>query len=273
MLSIIGFLALGGYIGLCGLVYKHQDRLIYFPDDYIGADPASANLTYEEFSVDVSPEVTVHGWIVTSADENAPWILQFHGNAGNIANRVDHLRLFHELGFNGVLFDYRGYGKSSGEPSEKGLIEDGLAVVKYLEEVRGVDPRFLIYWGESLGGGVASQVALKKPPRALILKSTFTSVPDLAADVYPFLPVRLLAKTRFDTKEAVPTFLFPKLIIHGQADTIIPIQHGQTLYQLCLEPKTFFAASGGHNTSPMELGQEFKDTVKSFVTEAVPTDF
>lgn len=272
VLGALGTLAMGGYAAVCGLVYKYQDKMIYFPVDYIGTDPAEAGLNFEDFSVEVSPGVTITGWIVEK-DPAAPWILQFHGNAGNISNRVDHLRLFNELGFNGVLFDYRGYGKSTGVPTEAGLVEDGLAVVKYLKEERGVDPRFLIYWGESLGGAVASAVAVKEEPRALILKSTFTSVPDMASEVYPFLPVKFLSKTRFDTKELIPKFLFPKLIVHGHADTIVPFHHGQRLYQLALEPKTFVKVDRDHNASPLELGDEFKQTVKTFVTEAVPQDY
>lgn len=271
VLSVLGALAAGGYIAVCGLVYKYQDQMVYFPSDYFITDPTSAALQFEDFSIEVSPEVTITGWIVEK-DPDAPWILQFHGNAGNISNRVDHLKLIDELGCNGVLFDYRGYGKSTGKPSEAGLVEDGVAVVRYLKEQRGVDPRFLIYWGESLGGGVAAAVAMKEEPRGLILQSTFTSVPDLGAEVYPFLPVRLLSKTSFDTAERIPTFLFPKLIVHGHADTVIPFQHGQRLYQLAVEPKTFLRVERGHNDSPLELGDEFKLAVQKFVAEAVPQE-
>jgi fermentation-respiration switch protein FrsA (DUF1100 family) len=272
MLGVLGTLVVGGYAAVCGLVYKHQDSLLYFPEDYMGSDPASAQLDFEEFSIEVAPDVTVTGWIVEK-DPSAPWILQFHGNAGNISNRVPHLKLFSELGFNGVLFDYRGYGKSTGTPSEDGLVEDGLAVVKYLKEEKGVDRKFLIYWGESLGGAVAAAVAVKEEPRALILKSTFTSVPDLASETYPFLPVRYLSKTQFDTKNLVPNFLFPKLVVHGHADRLVPFHHGQRLFQLSLEPKTFLKVDRGHNASPLELGDEFKQTVQKFVTESVPQDY
>lgn len=271
MLTVLGTLCLGGYAALCGAVYKYQDKLLYFPSDYLESDPSSAGLTFEDFEVEVEPGVLIHGWIVEK-DPQAPWILHFHGNAGNISHRIDFLRLYHELGFNGVVFDYRGYGKSTGTPTEAGLVADGLAVVKYLQEQREVDPKTLIYWGESLGGGVAAAVSVKRAPRALILKSTFTSVPDMGADVYPFLPVRFLSTTKFDTKEVIGTFLFPKLVAHGQADTVIPFHHGQRLYQTASEPKVFVQLSGDHNTSPLGLGDEFQQTVKDFVLEAVPQD-
>ena len=102
--GVLGTFVVGGYGALCGLVYKYQDSMIYFPSDYMATDPAAAGLNFEDFSVEVSPGVTVTGWIVEK-DPSAPWILQFHGNAGNISNRVDHLRLFNELGFNGVVFE------------------------------------------------------------------------------------------------------------------------------------------------------------------------
>lgn len=270
VLAILGTICVGGYAALCGLVYGYQDKLLYFPSSYIEADPLSAGLEFEEFEIEVEPGVTVVGWIVESRTSQAPWVVQFHGNAGNISHRIDHLSLFNNLGFNGVVFDYRGYGKSTGVPTEKGLVADGVALVDYLQKERGVDPRRIVYWGESLGGGVAAAVADVRPPRALILKSTFTSVPDRGAEAYPFLPVRLLSKTKFETSRLLPNFLFPKLIIHAEADSVVAFHHGQRLYQLASQPKIFFASRGGHNTSPLELGSDFEETVKRFVTEAMP---
>lgn len=271
VLSLLLILGTGGYGSICYLIYKHQDRMIYFPSNVIEQDPGQAGLAYEEFEVEVEPGVKLSGWIVEN-DLEAPWVLHFHGNAGNISHRVDHLAFLSELGFNGVVFDYRGYGQSSGQPSEEGLVADGLAVVKYLQEKRAVDPRFLVYWGESLGGGVAAAVALKKPPRALVLQSTFTSVTDMAAETYPFLPVRWLARTKLPTVDRIPTFLFPKMIVHSQADFTIPYRHGQKLYQAALEPKKFFQTTGDHNTSVLEQGDEFKAAFQAFVQSAVPQE-
>lgn len=268
----MGTIFFGGYAALCGALYKYQDKLVYFPDDYFAKDPAAEGLVFEDFEVEVEPGATVTGWIVRS-QPGAPWVLHFHGNAGNISARIDHLKLFNELGFNGVVFDYRGYGKSKGKPSEAGLIADGVAVVKYLTDDLMVDPKMLIYFGESLGGGVASAVAEKEKPRALILKSTFTSVPDLGAELYPFFPVRLLSTTEFNTKARVGRFLFPKLVVHGRPDVVVPYEHGQRLYQAASEPKEFLDVYRGHNVSPLGLGQEFKDVVKRFVLKSVPQDY
>lgn len=271
MLLVLGVLGGGGYLAICGLAYKYQDKMVYFPDDYFPQDPSSAGLTYDSFELPVDSDSTVTGWIVES-DPQAPWVLHFHGNGGNISARVDHLKLLHSLGFNAVVFDYRGYGKSKGKPSEAGLVRDGLAVVKYLKEEKHVNKRYLIYFGESLGGGVAAEVAEKEPPQAMILKSTFTSVPDMGKELYPFLPANLLLRTRFDTKDRISRFLFPKLIIHSRSDTIVPFDHGQRLYQLASEPKIFLEVYGGHNTSPLELGEEFKTTLADFVRKAVPQE-
>lgn len=270
VLAVLGTLVVGCYAVLCGVVYKYQDRLIFFPDDYMSGDPEAVGLPFEDFSIEHEDGATVTGWIVEK-DKDAPWILHFHGNAGNISNRLDHLRLFEDLGFNGVVFDYRGYGKSQGTPSESGLVEDGIAVVEHLLDKREVPKKSLIYFGESLGGGVAASVAQTKPPQAMILKSTFTSIPDLGSDIYGFLPVSALSRHRFETKSKIEKFLFPLLVVHSRSDTLIPFQHGQRLYQLAPEPKLFFESYGGHNASPLELGEEFKKTIKDFVTNAVPS--
>lgn len=272
MITILGVLTLGGYAGLCGLAYKYQNKLIFFPHEFFHQDPSAAGLEFEDFELEVDSESTVTGWIVES-ESDAPWVLHFHGNGGNIAGRVDHLKLLHGFGFNAVVFDYRGYGKSKGIPTEEGLVADGLAVVRYLVDEKDVNPRRLVYFGESLGGGVASAVAEVEEPRAMILKSTFTSVPDRGAEAYPFLPVRLLSKTKFDTKERIKNFLFPKLIIHSRPDTVVPYHHGQRLFQLSPEPKQFLEFHRDHNTSPLELGDQFERTVRDFVKESVPSDY
>lgn len=272
LLAIFGTLTVGGYAALCGAVYKYQDRLLYFPDDYFFTDPAASDLEFEDFELEVGPESTVTGWVVRTA-EDAPWVLHFHGNAGNISHRVDHLKLFHTLGFNGVVFDYRGYGRSKGVPSEAGLVADGKAVVEYLENDLGVDRDKLVYFGESLGGGVAAALSETEPPRALILKSTFTSVPDLAAELYPFLPARRLSRTQFATKDRITEFLFPILVIHGRPDRVVPFEHGQRLFQLANPPKEFFPTNRDHNTSPMAFGPDFRETIKKFVQSAMPEEY
>lgn len=264
--SLLG-IAVTGYGALCAVVYVMQDGLTYFPDHQIVLEPSDLGLDFEPFELDLG-QTSVTGWIVRSPEENAPWVVQFHGNGGNISGRVGHLALFQKLGFNGVVFDYRGYGKSRGRPSEPGLFEDALAVRTYLLEEQNVGPDNLVYFGESLGGGVACALAEKHPPAGLILKSTFTSVPDVGAEVYPFLPVRILARNRFASKSRVPTFQFPILVVHGRGDEVVPFHHGQRLFELANEPKQWLEIGGGHNTGPLELGSEFATTVQEFVLKS-----
>lgn len=262
---ILGTLLIGGLVGygaICGLVYTYQDQLTYFPTAEISVTPSSHQLEYEDFDLDLG-ESSVTGWIVRSQRE-APWVIHFHGNGGNISNRIDHLKLLHQAGVNAVVFDYRGYGKSRGTPSEAGLIEDGLAVRSFLVEKYGVKDQQFVYFGESLGGGVACGVAKIKPPERLLLKSTFTSVTDRGAEIYSWLPVRALSRTEFANWKAIPEFHFPLLVIHGKGDEIIPFHHGEKLYELANQPKQWLEIPGSHNTSPLDLGRGFFDTVEAF---------
>lgn len=265
--SLLG-LAVAGYSGLCLLIYLKQDSLTYFPIREIPVDPGELGLDFESFELDLG-DSSVTGWIVR-ADPKAPWILHCHGNGGNIAYRIDYLALFRRLGFNGVVFDYRGYGKSRGQPTESGLTEDALAVREHLVEKEGAKPDKLIYFGESLGGAVACALAEKEPPAGLILKSTFTSYPEMAGVVYPFLPVRLLARARYDSLSKVKDFHFPILVMHSPSDEVIPYHLGQRLFDRASEPKIFKEIGGTHNTSALELGPDFAETVKSFVEQTVP---
>lgn len=260
---VLALLAAGavGYGGLCLLVYTNQDSLIFFPDPHLSADPSRLGLDFEEFELASSQGATVHGWVVR-ADPSAPWLLHCHGNGGNISGRIDDLAVFHQLGLNAVVFDYRGYGKSQGRPSETGITDDAETVRNYL--VNELGAKKLVYFGESLGGGVACALAERHPPAGLILKSTFTSVPDVAAEVYPFLPVRWLARVRFPSRQRVAHFTFPKLILHGDPDEVIPYHHGRDLFEAAAEPKTFVTISPGHNTPPPQLGEDYTRALREF---------
>lgn len=265
-LAIIGIAAVS-YGALCGLVYLKQDSLLYFPSAVIPVDPGELGLAFEAFEIPLK-ESTVTGWLVRSDRPEAPWVLHCHGNGGNIANNIGYLALFKKLGFHAVIFDYRGYGRSRGVPSEQGLLEDALAVREYLLTSQGARPENLVYFGESLGGGVACALAEKAPPAGLILKSTFTSVPARAAEAYPFLPVGWLARTRFESDRRIANISCPKLFLHALDDDIIPYHHGRRLFELASEPKTWLDIPGGHNTGPLELGQDFTSAVSNLVQSA-----
>jgi hypothetical protein len=174
-------------------------------------------------------------------------VLFFHGNAGNISHRLDYLQMFHRLRYSTLIVDYRGYGMSTGSPSEKGTYLDAEAAWDYARHARLARPEDIVIAGESLGGAVATWLAAKVNPRAVVLLSTFTSVPDLGAQVYWFLPVRLLSRIRYDNRENLKRISAPVFIAHSRDDDVVPYAHGKKLFEAANEPKAFLEMSGGHN--------------------------
>ncbi|MCP4041937.1 MAG: alpha/beta hydrolase, partial [Gammaproteobacteria bacterium] len=169
------------YLGLTLLLYLKQESFVFIPTRTLVYTPKDAGLSYEEVQFRSSSGTPLHGWFVPAP--NAGFTLLFlHGNAGNISNRLDSLRIFHQLGLNCLIFDYSGYGQSGGKASEKGSYRDAEAAWRYLVEKRGIPPHRIIFFGRSLGSAVASWLATQHPPHALILESPFTSVPDLGAE-------------------------------------------------------------------------------------------
>src|SRR5713101_2542028 len=195
---VIGVAA--AYCVLCLLLFFFQSHLIYFPqigkEDFV--TPQQAGMDYQDVAINSAGE-ELHGWLVPVPQARGA-VLFFHGNAGNVSHRLDYLRMFRELGFSVLIFDYRGFGKSSGEPSETGTYQDAEAAWNYLVETRRIAPSSIVLFGESLGGAVAAWLAARVKPRALIITSTFTSLPDLGAKLYPLFPVRLLARYEYNTK-------------------------------------------------------------------------
>jgi hypothetical protein len=238
-----------GYGGICLAMYLFQAKLVYFPMPEVAATPADAGLAYEDVAFTASDGVELHGWFVPAPEHEAePLAVLFcHGNAGNIGHRLDTLRILHELGLAAFIFDYRGYGNSGGRPGEQGTYLDAAAAWEHLTGQRGVAPGRVVAWGRSLGGAVAAWVAAQRDPAAVILESTFTSVPDMGARLYPFLPVRPLARIRYDTEARLADITCPVLVIHSPSDDIVPFALGRQLYERAKEPKSFLEIGGGHN--------------------------
>ena len=246
MLLTVIALAVLLYGGAAAALYFGQHRLVFQPMDLLVADPSLVGLSHEEVRFQAEDGTTLHGWFVPSA-EATHTLLFCHGNAGNISHRLRTLELLHGLGQSVLIFDYRGYGHSEGRPSEAGVLADGSAAWRYLTETRGIAPEQIVVMGRSLGGAVAAAVAQSHPARALILESTFTSVPELAADLYPWLPARTLSRVRLDTLHRVRRLEIPVLVIHSPGDEIVPIDHGRRLYEAVPGPKAWLAIEGGHN--------------------------
>ena len=229
-------------------VFLYQPRLVYFPqvERELTATPRAAGLDYEDVTLTTADNVKLHGWWVPSRNARGT-ILLMHGNAGNISHRLGYLTMFNRLGYSVLLFDYRGYGKSDGHPDEEGTYRDAEAAWLHLTATRNVAPRDIVMVAESLGGGVATWLALKYPPRALVLASTFRSVPDLGAQIYPWLPVRLLARITYDNLARIARVDAPVLIAHSRDDDVIPFAHGEALFAAAREPKQMLVLAGGHN--------------------------
>ncbi|MBN1220466.1 MAG: alpha/beta hydrolase [Anaerolineae bacterium] len=260
---VLGFIL---YAGLVVFLFLIQGRLVYFPIRHLTATPADIGLTYEPMWLETGDGIKLSGWFVP-AEPARGTVLFFHGNAGNISHRLDSITIFHGLGLSVLIIDYRGYGQSEGKPSEQGTYLDAEAAWRYLVEERRVAPDEVILFGRSLGGAVAAWLAEQHSPGALILESTFTSVPDIAARYYPFLPVRLLARIRYNTLARLPEINCPVLVVHSPDDDIIPYSHGEQLFAAAPEPKAFLKLKGGHNEGIFVSGQAYVAGLDSFISK------
>ena len=269
-MSSLGYLLLlmfAIYAALTLFLFFSQSGLIYYPDlpsRQIEATPHQLGLDFESVTLNTTDGEQLAAWFIPASDARATLLLA-HGNAGNISHRLDSIRLFNDLQLSVLIFDYRGYGESSGQPSEQGTYLDGEAAWDYLTATRGVDPHDIVIFGRSLGAAIAAHVARKHPPRALILESTFTSVPDFGAEQYRLFPVRLLARIRYDTRAALQDIQVPVLIVHSRGDEIIPFHHGERLYAAANEPKHFLPIQGGHNGGFLNSGRLYLDGLSRFL--------
>jgi fermentation-respiration switch protein FrsA (DUF1100 family) len=262
MLVVLGL----GYAAFVGFVYFAQGSLVYFPNvarEHI-ATPVAYGLSYEDAAIRTEDGETLHAWWVP-ADNPRGAVLLFHGNAGNISHRIDYARMFRTLGYSTLLVDYRGYGRSTGSPSEEGTYRDATASWQWLATEKGLSGADIVVFGESLGGAVASWLAARQRPRALVLASTFTSIPDLGSEIYRLIPVRLLSRFQYNTREALSRVEAPVLIAHSPRDDIIPHTHGKSLYEAAREPKQFLELAGGHNEGFIFTRAEWVKALGSFL--------
>lgn len=269
LLNLLLLLAVA-YLALVLLVYFAQPRLVYFPDKQLSNTPKTIGLDYTAVSIATSDGETLHGWQVTVADAKGT-VLFFHGNAGNISHRINYLTMFRRLGYNTLLFDYRGYGQSSGTPSESGTYLDAQAAWRYLTGTQGVAPGRIVLFGESLGGAVAAWLAAREKPGLLVLASTFTSASDLAAEIYPFLPIRWISRFEYNTLQSLQSVTCPVFIAHSPQDEIIPFQHSQRLFQAASGAKQFLPLEGSHNTAFIFMQPAWKKSLGAFMDENLNT--
>ena len=259
-------IVVGIYIIFAGLLFISQSRYVYYPERLLSAQPSHIGLSFENISFETKDKLRLSGWFIPQ--ENARGVLLFcHGNAGNIGHRLESIQVFHQLGLEIFIFDYRGYGQSEGKPIERGTYEDVEAAWHYLVEERQVDPKKIVVFGRSLGGAVASWLASRHTPGALILESTFTSLPDIAATLYPYLPGRLMLRFKYNTAEYLAEVNCPTLIIHSRDDEIMPFIHGQRLFEIAPEPKKFLELVGTHNEGFITSSTQYEKGLNTFIHE------
>lgn len=222
----------------------------------------------EEVWMDVEG-VRVHG-LHARRDDPMGTLLFFHGNAGNLYDRLDNVELLLAMGLDVLIIDYRGYGKSGGEPSEAALYADGMAAYSYLTEERGVAPSNIVLFGRSLGSAVAIELATRVPIGALIVESAFTSARDLAREHYGWLPGMLIRNMthEFDSLSKVESLSVPILFVHGDRDSIVPHRMGRRLFEAAGEPKGWYGIEGaGHNDTVALAGGDYVGKLGDFLRE------
>lgn len=267
MLNVI-LIAAGSYAVVLFTVYLNQSSLLYLPgmpSRELTASPGDIGLTYEEVRLVTDDGVGLHGWYIPTEHARGT-LLFFHGNAGNISHRLESLQIFHRLGLNILIFDYRGYGQSEGKPGERGTQLDALAAWRHLVDTRGESPDRIVLFGRSLGGALAAWLAARVQSGALILESAFISVPDLAAELYWWLPARWLARLQYNTLDYLAEVRCPVLVIHSREDEIIPYRYGQSLYEAAHPPRSLLELRGDHNTGFIVSGDNYVRGLKSFLT-------
>ncbi len=265
MKSILGIIAL--IIFSVFLVKYAEWRSIYFPTKNVLYTPDKAGLPYEDAYFYTVDSKKLNGWFVGDK-KKALTILFCHGNAGNIGDRLEKLLIFYNMGLNTFIFDYRGYGKSEGLPSEEGLYRDAEAAYNYLIKSRSISPKDIVIYGESIGGAVVIDLAGKETLKALITEGVFTSSQEMARSMFFLFPGFLLS-SRFDSISKIRDVTCPKLIIHSANDEIVPFYMGQKLFGAATPYKEFLEIRGSHNEAFLDSKEKFSRGIKSFLEKAL----
>lgn len=261
--------AVGLYLCMLALLWFFESHLIYFPGGQrtLTAPPTRLGLPIERVEIPTEDGVTLVAWAVPAgADSTGLWLLICHGNAGNLSefDRPVHYAGLRELGLSLLAFDYRGYGESGGAPSEEGLYRDADAAYRYLRQ-RGVPAERIVLFGHSLGSAVAIDLASRVPAAGLIVEGALTSAVDRGQELYPYVPVRRIARSRFGSLDKVAGIAVPKLFLHASRDEVIPLAHGRRLFEAAREPKTFVELEGGHGDAFDVDSTRYYGSIASFL--------
>ena len=262
------------------MMYFKQSSYMYEPDRNVDATPGSINVSYDDVRIKRDDGELIAGWYIPAfgatgrdgdellAGSQNPLagstVLVCHGNAGNISYRLDLIMTFHKLNMNVFIFDYCGFGDSSGKASEQGTYSDALAAWKYLTVAKGVDPESILVYGRSLGGAVATWLAAEVKAPALVLEATFTSAIDMAKERFPLLPAKLFCKYKYPSIDVLKTVRCPVVVAHCKDDTVIPYGMGQRLFEVATKPKLFIELNAQH-ASGLEVDIEYRRTLRKFL--------
>lgn len=256
---IVGF----SFLVLIAVLSFIENSLIFFPTPYPDGEWNPSGLKFEDALFDAADGTRLHGWYVPHKTPRAV-VLFCHGNAGNITHRADVLRILHDwVGVTTLVFDYRGYGRSQGKPSEAGVLADARAARHWLAHREKIPEGDIVVMGESIGGAVAVDLAARDGARALVLESTFNNLPDVAAYHYPVLPVHWAMRTRLDSEAKIGNYHGPLLQSHGDADQIVPLPLAKQLFDAANQPKEFLLCPGHDHNDPMP--PEYYQRLRAFI--------
>ncbi|MCK4606151.1 MAG: alpha/beta hydrolase [candidate division Zixibacteria bacterium] len=262
-LSVIIIVA-GAFLLFGAYLYFRQDRMVFCPTTELVDTPSSLGLSFEEVYVDVAGSEKVHAWYFPAGA--ARTVLFCHGNGGNISHRLETAEFVTGLGVNILLFDYRGYGRSDGSPSESKVYADAEACYRWLLSEKGVQPQDIVVFGRSLGGAVAIELASLVDCGALVVESSFTSARDMARLIFPYFPATYLLRYKFDSIGKIASAGCPVLVTHSVEDDLIPFAMGRRLFDSAREPKRFVRFYGRHNERDYLCNPSYIEAVRDIVT-------
>ncbi len=248
-----------------------ENKIIFHPSRYPEGfwNPASVGVPAQDIYFKAEDGIKLHGWFIPNPNAVAT-LLWFHGNAGNISHRLDNIQRLKPLNLNIFIFDYRGYGRSEGEPDEQRIYRDSRAAYKKVLELDGVSVDSLFLFGRSLGGICAVETAMNHPARGLILESVFTNSADMSRQVFPLVPLGWAIRSKLDALGKVPHLKLAKLFLHGTRDEIVPYDLGRKLFEQAGDPKTFYPIEGaGHNDTYIMGGAGYFAALNRFITETL----
>ena len=254
------------------LLRRFEWRQVYYPSRSMENTPLDAGMEFEEITFVTQDDCELHGWWIP-AEGAAGSLIFCHGNGGNLSGRIHFLHALHGLGLNVFAFDYRGYGKSRGYPSEKGTYLDALAAYEVVRNKHGdkEEPPVLVF-GRSLGGAVAAELVLRRKAKAIVLESTFTSIGDMAERQFPGIPLRHFLSIKYDTLSKMPRIKIPTLIAHGKNDSLVPVEMGRQLAELAGGAVTYIETDTGHNDVHWETNPAYWEQLKQFVARTMESE-